>query len=88
MIVGFTVSESGKVKDVRALQSDQPILTKEAERIVSEMPAWIPGKQRGMPVSVKYSVPVRFGDIRFPENKKPLIMVDGKEMSMETFEIQ
>ena len=86
VIVGFTVSESGKVKDVRALQSDQPILTKEAERIVSEMPAWIPGKQRGMPVSVKYSVPVRFGDIRFPENKKPLIMVDGKEMSMETFE--
>lgn len=86
MIVGFTVSESGKVKDVRALQSDQPILTKEAERIVSEMPAWTPGKQRGMPVSVKYSVPVRFGDIRFPENKKPLIMVDGKEMSMETFE--
>ena len=85
VIVGFTVSESGKVKDVRALQSDQPILTKEAERIVSEMPAWIPGKQRGMPVSVKYSVPVRFGDIRFPENKKPLIMVDGKEMSMETF---
>ena len=53
---------------------------------MSEMPAWIPGKQRGMPVSVKYSVPVRFGDIRFPENKKPLIMVDGKEMSMETFE--
>ena len=86
VIVGFTVSESGKVKDVRALQSDQPILTKEAERIVSEMPAWIPGKQRGMPVSVKYSVPVRFGDIRFPENRKPLIMVDGKEMSMETFE--
>ena len=86
VIVGFTVSESGKVKDVRALQSDQPILTKEAERIVSEMPAWTPGKQRGMPVSVKYSVPVRFGDIRFPENKKPLIMVDGKEMSMETFE--
>ena len=86
VIVGFTVSESGKVKDVRALQSDQPILTKEAERIVSEMPVWTPGKQRGMPVSVKYSVPVRFGDIRFPENKKPLIMVDGKEMSMETFE--
>lgn len=33
VIVGFTVSESGKVKDVRALQSDQPILTKEAERM-------------------------------------------------------
>ena len=86
VIVGFTVSESGKVKDVRVLQSDQSVLNGEAERIVREMPIWIPGKQRGVPVSVKYSVPVRFGDIRFPENKRPLIMVDGKEMSMEAFE--
>ena len=86
VIVGFTVSESGKVKDVRALQSDQPILTKEAERIVSEMPAWIPGKQRGRPVPVKYTIPVRFGSFRFAENKPPLILADGKEISMEAME--
>ncbi|WP_369805649.1 TonB family protein [Bacteroides faecium] len=86
VIVGFTVDETGKVKDVQVLQSDQSVLNKEAERIVNGMPAWIPGKQRGVPVSVKYSVPVRFGDIRFPENKKPLIMVDGKEVSMDDFE--
>ncbi len=43
VIVGFTVSETGKVKNVRASSSDQSILTKEAERIVSEMPDWIPG---------------------------------------------
>ena len=86
VIVGFTVDETGKVKDVQVLQSDQSVLNKEAERIVSGMPAWIPGKQRGVPVSVKYSVPVRFGDIKYPEKKKPLIMVDGKEMSMDDFE--
>ena len=86
VIVGFTVTETGKVKDVKASQSDQSILSKEAERIVCEMPDWIPGKQRGIPVSVKYSISIRFGDVRFPENKKPLIMVDGREISMDAFD--
>ena len=84
--VGFTVAKTGKVENVKASPSDQSILSKEAERIVREMPDWIPGKQRGMPVPVKYSVSVRFGDIRFPENKKPLILVDGRETSMDAFD--
>ncbi|WP_285827698.1 M56 family metallopeptidase [Bacteroides acidifaciens] len=80
--IGFTVTETGKVTNVQVLESDQPSLNKEAERIVSEMPDWIPGKQRGKPVSVKYSVPVRFGNIRFGWDKQQLILVDGKEISM------
>ena len=84
--VGFTVAKTGKVENVKASPSDQSILSKEAERIVREMPDWIPGKQRGMPVPVKYSVSVRFGDIRFQENKKPLILVDGRETSMDAFD--
>ncbi|MBR2101432.1 MAG: energy transducer TonB, partial [Prevotella sp.] len=31
-----------------------------AERVVSSMPKWIPGKQNGSPVRVKYTVPVTF----------------------------
>ena len=68
VMVGFTVAETGKIKDVRVLQSDEASLNQEAERIVSEMPDWIPGKQRGRPVPVKYTVPIRFGNIRFAEN--------------------
>ena len=84
--IGFTVTGSGKVTNVQVLGSDQPSLNKEAERIVSEMPDWIPGKQRGKPVPVKYSVPVRFGNIRFGLDKQPLILADGKEISMNAME--
>ena len=84
--IGFTVAETGKVTNVQVLESDQPSLNKEAERIVSEMPDWIPGKQRGKPVPVKYSVPVRFGNIRFGLDKQPLILADGKEISMNAME--
>ena len=86
VMVGFTVAETGKIKDVRTLQSDEASLNQEAERIVSEMPDWIPGKQRGRPVPVKYTVPIRFGNIRFAENKQPLIFADGKEISMDAME--
>ena len=86
VMVGFTVAETGKIKDVRVLQSDEASLNQEAERIVSEMPDWIPGKQRGRPVPVKYTVPIRFGNIRFAENKQPLIFADGKETSMDAME--
>ena len=86
VMVGFTVAETGKIKDVRVLQSDEASLNQEAERIVSEMPDWIPGKQRGRPVPVKYTVPIRFGNIRFAENKQPLIFADGEEISMDAME--
>ena len=86
VMVGFTVAETGKIKDVRVLQSDEASLNQEAERIVSEMPDWIPGKQRGRPVPVKYTDPIRFGNIRFAENKQPLIFADGKEISMDAME--
>lgn len=86
VMVGFTVAETGKIKDVRVLQSDEASLNQEAERIVSEMPDWIPGKQRGRPVPVKYTVPIRLGNIRFAENKQPLIFADGKEISMDAME--
>ena len=86
VMVGFTVAETGKIKDVRVLQSEEASLNQEAERIVCEMPDWIPGKQRGRPVPVKYTVPIRFGNIRFAENKQPLIFADGKEISMDAME--
>ncbi len=84
--IGFTVTENGKVTDVKVLESDRESLNKEAERIVREMPNWIPGRQRGVPVPVKYSVPVRFGTIRTGLDKQPLIFANGKEISMDAME--
>ena len=37
-----------------------PSLDKEAMRIVSVMPKWIPGKQDGRPVAVYYTLPIKF----------------------------
>lgn len=35
-------------------------LDKEALRVLSNMPKWKPGKQKGVPVRVKYTVPINF----------------------------
>jgi protein TonB len=35
-------------------------LDKEALRVVSTMPKWKPGEQRGKPVRVKFTLPVQF----------------------------
>ena len=48
------------VTDVRVAKSVDPSLDKEAVRVVSAMPRWIPGKQNGQSVRVKYTLPVTF----------------------------
>ena len=60
--VNFTVDENGKVKDVYVdkTHSLDPLLDKEAIRVVSSLPKWTPGKQRGETVPVELSVPVEF----------------------------
>ncbi len=60
--VNFTVDEQGRVKDVYVdkVHSIDPQLDKEAVRVISSLPAWTPGKQRGRSVPVELSVPVEF----------------------------
>ena len=50
----------GKVRDVKVLRGVDPYLDKEAVRVIMSMPKWIPGKQNGKAVSVKYTIPVMF----------------------------
>ncbi|NPD81402.1 energy transducer TonB [Palleniella muris] len=58
--VQFVVERDGSVTDVKTMKSVDPSLDREAERVVKSMPKWIPGKQNGAPVRVKYFVPVVF----------------------------
>ena len=60
VIVQFVVEKDGSVTDVRVAKSVDPSLDKEAQRVVKAMPKWIPGKQNGSAVRVKYTVPVTF----------------------------
>jgi protein TonB len=60
VIVTFVVERDGSITDVKVAKSVDPSLDKEAMRVVKSMPNWIPGKQNGSAVRVKYTVPVTF----------------------------
>lgn len=60
VVVSFVVERDGSITDVRVVRSVDPSLDKEATRVVKSMPKWIPGKQNGSAVRVKYTVPVSF----------------------------
>ena len=60
VIVGFVVGKDGSVSDVKVVRGVDPELDAEAMRVVKMMPKWIPGKQRGKTVNVKYTMPIMF----------------------------
>ena len=60
VIVFFVVEKDGSTTDFRIVRSVDKYLDKEALRVLSSMPKWIPGKQKGVPVRVKYTVPINF----------------------------
>ena len=61
VICQFVVNKDGAIVEVEVVRSGgDPSLDKEAVRVIKSMPKWKPGKQRGKPVRVKYTVPVNF----------------------------
>ncbi len=60
VVVSFVVERDGSITDVQVARSVDPSLDREAQRVVRSMPKWIPGKQNGQAVRVKYNVPVAF----------------------------
>ena len=60
VFVTFVVDTDGKITDVSLMRKVFPSLDAEAIRVISAMPNWIPGKQKGRVVRVKYTVPIMF----------------------------
>ena len=60
VIVGFIVQKDGSITHAKIVRSIDPELDAEALRVVKGMPKWTPGTQLGKPVSVKYTLPVKF----------------------------
>ncbi len=60
VVVQFIVGVHGEILNPVVVKSVDPYLDKEAIRVISSMPKWKPGKQRGKAVRVKYTVPVVF----------------------------
>jgi len=60
VVVNFIVEKDGAVSNVKVVRSVTPTLDAEAVRVIKAMPKWVPGKQDGKFVRVKYNVPVSF----------------------------
>lgn len=60
VIVTCVIEKDGSVSNVKVVKSVDQRLDAEAVRVVSGMPKWIPGKQNGVAVRVKYTIPVTF----------------------------
>lgn len=60
VVCSFIINQDGSVTDAEVISGVDPSLDREAQRIVSAMPKWTPGTQRGKAVRVKYTMPVTF----------------------------
>lgn len=60
VIVGFIIDKQGNVIEVKVLRGINAELDAEAIRVIKSMPKWTPGKQRGKPVPVNYTMPIKF----------------------------
>lgn len=58
--VTFVVGKDGSVSNATIARGVDPSIDKEALRVVNALPKWKPGKQRGKPVNVSYTVPINF----------------------------
>jgi periplasmic protein TonB len=57
--VNFIIAKDGQITNIRMRGPDKN-LEKEAQRIIAKLPNMIPGKQRGRPVRVPFSIPITF----------------------------
>jgi len=58
--VNYVVDKNGDVTKVKVARGAHPILDKEAVRVVKTLKGYKPGKQRGRPVNVEFTIPIRF----------------------------
>jgi len=60
VLVHFIIEEDGTINGVFVQKSPNKILSREAISVVKKMPKWIPGKQDGKPVKVRFILPIEF----------------------------
>lgn len=75
--VQFVVGKDGSIGNVSILRGVDPALDAEAIRVISSMPKWKPGTQKGEPVNVRYTVPVMFRLTPEPVEKIDEMIVVG-----------
>ncbi len=61
VFITFIVEADGKISDVKILRGlDYGPVNEETLKVIKAMPDWIPGKQKGKNVAVRYTLPIQF----------------------------
>ena len=60
VIASFIVEKDGSISGAKVVRSVSEELDAEALRVINAMPKWMPGKQSGKAVRVKYTIPISF----------------------------
>jgi TonB family protein len=58
--IKFKVSSTGEITEMTVIKGVHPLIDEEAMRVVGLLPKWKPGRQEGKPVSVMYTLPIKF----------------------------
>ncbi|MEQ8240820.1 MAG: energy transducer TonB, partial [Cyclobacteriaceae bacterium] len=58
--VRFVVEKDGDITDAKVIKGIGAGCDEEAVKVINDAPNWIPGRQRGRPVRVYMTVPIRF----------------------------
>ena len=56
----FIIEKDGSISNIEIFKSPDKDLSEETIKIIKSMPKWKPGKNKGKPVRVSFSMPVRF----------------------------
>lgn len=60
VIAAFWVEKDGSVRHGQILRSPHELLSQEVLRIIRFMPRWVPGRENGSAIRVRYTMPVNF----------------------------
>ena len=60
VVICFIVEKDGSISNLKTLKDIGGGCGQESLRVIKDMPKWIPGKQRGKKVRVRFRLPVRF----------------------------
>jgi TonB family protein len=70
--LGFIVTKDGKITKPRVVKAGHPKLDAEALRVISNMPNWNNGVNKGKPVNVFVNIPLTYKNNARPKEEKPV----------------
>ena len=62
VVIRFTVSETGSIRNIKVLKTPGDEFSKEAERLIKEGPAWKPAMKNGIPADNEVKIRITFKD--------------------------